>query len=239
VGGEPAYGGEPISDPLRPSVADVRAGAEGATTDPELPPAGEHRVSPGSPARPPGHDLELSPGKAALWVFSVVALLTGIVLTQVSAAAQGFGLGLGTGMVAASAICLLVLAIDLFRPHHPSQDPIGSRGPLAGDGSTSSSGPADGEFAPSNPESDEPSQDSVSDDTLELRNGERRAFQLFQLPEDASLQEITAAYHRLAHLHHPDKMAGEPEQIRRAADAHMKEINAAFELLVELRNSPL
>jgi DnaJ-class molecular chaperone len=40
--------------------------------------------------------------------------------------------------------------------------------------------------------------------------------------------EVAAAYRRLAHTYHPDKMAGEPQEVREFAEQRMKETNAAY-----------
>lgn len=49
--------------------------------------------------------------------------------------------------------------------------------------------------------------------------------------EDASEAEISAAYHRLAQMYHPDKVAGLAPEFQELADKRMKEINAAYEAL--------
>ena len=47
----------------------------------------------------------------------------------------------------------------------------------------------------------------------------------------ASDTEISAAYHRLARLYHPDKVSGLAAELQALADERMKEINAAYEIL--------
>jgi hypothetical protein len=43
--------------------------------------------------------------------------------------------------------------------------------------------------------------------------------------------EISAAYHKLAQMYHPDKVAGLAPEFQTLADKRMKEVNAAYELL--------
>ena len=49
--------------------------------------------------------------------------------------------------------------------------------------------------------------------------------------ENASPAEVSAAYHHLAQMYHPDKVAGLAPEFRALADTRMKEINAAYEVL--------
>jgi hypothetical protein len=58
-----------------------------------------------------------------------------------------------------------------------------------------------------------------------------QARKLLGVSEGASDAEISAAYHRLAKLYHPDKVAGLAIEFQILADKRMKEINAAYELL--------
>ena len=48
------------------------------------------------------------------------------------------------------------------------------------------------------------------------------------LGAEASPTEVAAAYRKLAHTYHPDKVAGEALEIREFAEERMKEINAAY-----------
>ena len=54
------------------------------------------------------------------------------------------------------------------------------------------------------------------------------ALQVLGLGAKASTAEIAAAYKRMAHTYHPDKVAGEVLEVREFAEAKMKEINAAY-----------
>ncbi len=60
---------------------------------------------------------------------------------------------------------------------------------------------------------------------------ERTAFARLELDADATMKEITRAYHRLAHRYHPDLTAGLPEDERALAEQRMKELNVAYALL--------
>jgi DnaJ-class molecular chaperone len=53
--------------------------------------------------------------------------------------------------------------------------------------------------------------------------------------EISSSDEISAAYRRLAQMYHPDKVAGLASEFQLLADARMKEINAAYEVLKKAR----
>ena len=49
--------------------------------------------------------------------------------------------------------------------------------------------------------------------------------------ERATPEEVSAAYHRLAQLYHPDKVAGLAPEFQALAEKRMREINAAYEVL--------
>jgi hypothetical protein len=55
-----------------------------------------------------------------------------------------------------------------------------------------------------------------------------QAFRVLGLPSNASPGEISAAYHQLAQLYHPDKVVGLAPEFGILADKRMKEINAAY-----------
>jgi hypothetical protein len=59
----------------------------------------------------------------------------------------------------------------------------------------------------------------------------KRASQVLQVSSSASIEEITAAYHKLAQMYHPDKVAGLGSEFRDLAEQKMKEINAAYDEL--------
>jgi hypothetical protein len=52
---------------------------------------------------------------------------------------------------------------------------------------------------------------------------------------DASMHEISAAYKRLARTHHPDRVANLPDGDREASERRMKEINAAYTALKQIK----
>ena len=54
------------------------------------------------------------------------------------------------------------------------------------------------------------------------------AMEVLGLGAGASPQEINAAYKRMARTYHPDKVAGEAQEVREYAEEKMKEINAAY-----------
>ncbi|CAA9428869.1 MAG: hypothetical protein AVDCRST_MAG01-01-2763 [uncultured Rubrobacteraceae bacterium] len=54
------------------------------------------------------------------------------------------------------------------------------------------------------------------------------ALEVLGLGAGASPEEIAAAYKRMARTYHPDKVAGEAQEVREFAEDKMKEINAAY-----------
>lgn len=52
---------------------------------------------------------------------------------------------------------------------------------------------------------------------------------VLQVTPGAAPAEITAAFHRMAQMYHPDKVAGLAAEFRELAEQRMKEINAAYE----------
>ena len=66
---------------------------------------------------------------------------------------------------------------------------------------------------------------------------EAQALKLLGVTTNASPGEISAAYHHLAQMYHPDKVAGLAPEFQTLADLRMKEINAAYQLL-KGRGSP-
>jgi hypothetical protein len=63
-------------------------------------------------------------------------------------------------------------------------------------------------------------------------------YEILQVPPDASQDEISAAYRRLAQQYHPDKVSHLAPDLRELADRHMKEINAAYETLRQQAGAP-
>lgn len=69
---------------------------------------------------------------------------------------------------------------------------------------------------------------SRSDETL---GPKARALKVLGLNGDASAEETSAAYRRMAQLYHPDKVAGLAPEFQALADIRMKEINLAYGVL--------
>ncbi len=53
-------------------------------------------------------------------------------------------------------------------------------------------------------------------------------YEVLQVSPEATAEEIRSAYRRMAQQYHPDKVAGQPPQVRQEAERRMKEINAAY-----------
>lgn len=65
-----------------------------------------------------------------------------------------------------------------------------------------------------------------------------QARRILGVSSSAPLDEVSAAYHSLALLYHPDRVAALAPEIQALAGMRMREINAAYEVLKEL-DSPL
>lgn len=61
--------------------------------------------------------------------------------------------------------------------------------------------------------------------------------EVLNIPENATLDQISNAYKRLITQYHPDKVAGMAKEIRDLAEVRSKEINAAYEYAVKLRGA--
>jgi curved DNA-binding protein CbpA len=61
----------------------------------------------------------------------------------------------------------------------------------------------------------------------------KSAHEILQVSVNASKEEISAAYKKMAALYHPDKVAHLAHEFQEIAEQRMKEINAAYQ---ELKN---
>ena len=59
----------------------------------------------------------------------------------------------------------------------------------------------------------------------------KNPYEILGIRPNASLQEITAAYRKLAQENHPDKVSGLAEEFRQLAEQRMKIINVAYDEL--------
>jgi len=57
------------------------------------------------------------------------------------------------------------------------------------------------------------------------------AYACLGVSAEASIREVRIAYHRLAHQYHPDKVAGESDELRALAEQRMKDLNAAYAII--------
>ncbi len=55
---------------------------------------------------------------------------------------------------------------------------------------------------------------------------------VLNVPRNASKDEVVAAYKKLAQMYHPDKVAGLAPEYHLIAEKKMKEINAAYEQIM-------
>ena len=60
---------------------------------------------------------------------------------------------------------------------------------------------------------------------------EENAYTILNIPNNASWEEISSAYKKMAQMYHPDKVAGLAPEYQEIAEKRMKSINAAYEEL--------
>jgi DnaJ like chaperone protein len=58
-------------------------------------------------------------------------------------------------------------------------------------------------------------------------------YTVLNVPTNASKEEITSAYKKLAQQYHPDKVASLAPEFKELAEKRMKEINAAYRELID------
>lgn len=61
------------------------------------------------------------------------------------------------------------------------------------------------------------------------------AYQVFNLPSDASNADIDRAYRKLMSQYHPDRVAGAAPELQALAEHKSREINAAYDRIQKLR----
>jgi DnaJ like chaperone protein len=62
-------------------------------------------------------------------------------------------------------------------------------------------------------------------------------FRVLEVPQTASREEIVSAYKQKISEYHPDKVAQMGEELRALAECNSKQINAAYEAAMKLRQS--
>jgi hypothetical protein len=67
---------------------------------------------------------------------------------------------------------------------------------------------------------------------LPALGAKERARKILGVGDHATESEVSVEYRRLAQMYHPDKVAGLAPEFQLLADTRMKEINAAYEILV-------
>jgi DnaJ domain len=76
--------------------------------------------------------------------------------------------------------------------------------------------------------SKEGGEERRSAETLEREARLATARRALGVPKEAGVEEISAAYRKLARTHHPDKVANLEPEVREYSEQRMKEINAAY-----------
>ena len=69
------------------------------------------------------------------------------------------------------------------------------------------------------------------------RTKARSPYDVLGVAPTATETEVTAAYRKLVHMYHPDKVAELAPEFREVAEQRMKEINAAYEDLKRGRST--
>ena len=68
-------------------------------------------------------------------------------------------------------------------------------------------------------------------------SGAEEWFRVLEVPQTASREEIVSAYKQKISEYHPDKVAQMGEELRALAESKSKQINAAYEAAMKLRQS--
>jgi hypothetical protein len=76
-------------------------------------------------------------------------------------------------------------------------------------------------------------QNQKSSEKFKKPGAEKSAYEILQVDENASKEEITAAYRNLVKMNHPDKVASLAPEFRELAEQRMKVINAAYQTLIK------
>jgi DnaJ-domain-containing protein 1 len=64
------------------------------------------------------------------------------------------------------------------------------------------------------------------------------AFEVLDVPENASMEDIEQAYRKKISDYHPDKVANAAPELKALAEQRAREINAAYDELQKLRQQP-
>lgn len=64
------------------------------------------------------------------------------------------------------------------------------------------------------------------------------AFEVLDVPENASMEDIEQAYRKKISDYHPDKVANAAPELKALAEQRAREINAAYDELQKLRQKP-
>ncbi len=64
------------------------------------------------------------------------------------------------------------------------------------------------------------------------------AFDILDVPENASMEDIEQAYRKKISDYHPDKVANAAPELKALAEQRAREINAAYDELQKLRQQP-
>jgi DnaJ domain len=199
--------------------------------------AGHFTADLGTPPFPSGQSDTSGVAFAAIvagaGVLAIVALIAGLM------GSPQFSIGLGLGVAAGFVPYLIFVVIHAVsseaseqhsRRRHMTQEEwerVFSNEPRSGAGS----GPEQARHSANPP----PGAASEAEPEAMLQN----AYDLLGVMPSAGSREVRSAYHRLAQLRHPDKVAHEGEEAQMAAEKQMRQLNAAYALIRESRRRPV
>jgi DnaJ domain/ATP synthase I chain len=205
-------------------------------------------VDDGGPASHFTSDLDAPPfpsGQSDASGIAFAAIITGAAVLAIVALISGlmgspqFSIGLGLGVAAGVVPYLIFVVIHAVsseargerrQRRHMTQEEwerVFSHEPRAGAGA----GPDRAHSWTNTP----PNTPSEAETKAVLQS----AYDLLGVTPDAGSREVRSAYHRMAQLHHPDKVAHEGEEAQAEAERLMRELNAAYALIRESRKRPV
>jgi preprotein translocase subunit Sec63 len=81
------------------------------------------------------------------------------------------------------------------------------------------------------------SKKSASSKTSSVDVAAPTAYEVLEVPENASLEDIEQAYRRKISEYHPDKVSNAAPELQALAERRAREINAAYDELKKLRQN--
>jgi preprotein translocase subunit Sec63 len=82
------------------------------------------------------------------------------------------------------------------------------------------------------------SKNSSADNESKPEQAIPNAFEVLDVPENASMEDIEQAYRKKISDYHPDKVANAAPELKALAELRAREINAAYDELQKLHQKP-